>query len=261
MKLFFFLCIVLLPAVNPVYSKIYDLNYTTDIPLALTGLALLSGAYYGDSRLEPLKQSEIDSAKTSDINRFDRNATDNWSGTSDRLSDYSLYSLIAGPVLLTAYDEPRNDILTITVMYMEALAIETGLTGIVKTAVKRKRPYVYNSKVPLNEKLNTDSKKSFYSGHTSTSFTSAVFLSTVYGDYFPASNSKWFVWTISLGMASFTGWLRYNAGMHFPTDILAGAAAGSLIGWLVPAIHRKNTFSIIPLVSRDSAALIFQYRI
>lgn len=32
--------------------------------------------------------------------------------------------------------------------------------------------------------------------------------------------------------------LRVVAGKHFPTDVVAGAALGSGIGWLVPTVHR-----------------------
>ena len=31
--------------------------------------------------------------------------------------------------------------------------------------------------------------------------------------------------------------LRVAAGKHFPTDVVAGAALGSAVGWLVPTIH------------------------
>jgi membrane-associated phospholipid phosphatase len=32
--------------------------------------------------------------------------------------------------------------------------------------------------------------------------------------------------------------LRVAAAKHFPTDVIAAAALGSGIGWLVPTIHR-----------------------
>ena len=40
------------------------------------------------------------------------------------------------------------------------------------------------------------------------------------------------------GGAAAVGTLRVAAGRHFPTDVLAGAALGSLIGWLIPTVHR-----------------------
>ena len=36
------------------------------------------------------------------------------------------------------------------------------------------------------------------------------------------------------------GWLRVRAGRHYPTDVLAGAALGTFIGWLVPRLHEVD---------------------
>jgi membrane-associated phospholipid phosphatase len=50
-----------------------------------------------------------------------------------------------------------------------------------------------------------------------------------------------------LGTAAAVGGLRIAAGKHFPTDILAGAAVGSLVGYLVPRLHlRRGPFSRKP---------------
>lgn len=35
--------------------------------------------------------------------------------------------------------------------------------------------------------------------------------------------------------------LRYEAGKHYPTDLIVGAAFGSLVGWGIPKLHEvKN---------------------
>ena len=38
-------------------------------------------------------------------------------------------------------------------------------------------------------------------------------------------------------LAATTGALRVAAHKHFPTDVLAGAALGSAIGWFVPQLY------------------------
>ncbi len=59
--------------------------------------------------------------------------------------------------------------------------------------------------------------------------------------YFPRSRLKPVVWIGSLGVASATAVLRYEAGKHYPTDLLTGAAFGSLVGWGIPKLHQiKN---------------------
>jgi membrane-associated phospholipid phosphatase len=41
------------------------------------------------------------------------------------------------------------------------------------------------------------------------------------------------------GGATGVGVLRMTAGSHFTTDVLAGAALGAGIGWLVATVHPK----------------------
>ena len=62
----------------------------------------------------------------------------------------------------------------------------------------------------------------------------------VYSKYYPDSKWKTAVWGSSLLMASITASLRVISGMHFLSDVLIGAAVGSLIGYLVPLIHEIN---------------------
>ena len=113
-----------------------------------------------------------------------------------------------------------------------------------KGLTERFRPYAFNPNVPMDNKLTRDAKTSFFSNHTTTAFASAVFLSTVYGDYNPNSEWKPYLWTGSLLVASIVGYLRYEAGEHYPTDIIAGAVAGSAVGYAIPWMHRTNKESI-----------------
>jgi membrane-associated phospholipid phosphatase len=71
-------------------------------------------------------------------------------------------------------------------------------------------------------------------------FASASFISTVFSDYNPDSEWKPYIWTGSLLSAGIVGYLRYESGMHFPTDILVGAAVGSILGYAIPWMHRER---------------------
>src|SRR2546423_585667 len=50
------------------------------------------------------------------------------------------------------------------------------------------------------------------------------------------------------------GLLRVLAGRHFPTDVLAGAAAGAAIGLTVPRLHRRAAAFVAPV--RGGAAVV-----
>ena len=135
----------------------------------------------------------------------------------------------------------RQDIKTVGVMYLETVLLANGIQRTVKNIVRRTPPLVYNPAAPLAEKLGRNARQSFFSGHTTTAFATAVFTGEVFRHYFPDSKLKPVVWAGSLGLATATSVLRYKAGKHYPTDLLAGAAFGSLVGWGIPKLHEvKN---------------------
>ena len=69
-----------------------------------------------------------------------------------------------------------------------------------------------------------------------------VFTASVFESLYPDSSARGWVWGGCLTAAATTGYLRYAAGRHFPTDILAGAAIGALAGYLVPKWHEVEPY-------------------
>jgi len=95
-------------------------------------------------------------------------------------------------------------------------AISFGLTALVKAIVKRPRPFVQNIHiVPVYRAGST----SFPSGHTSTSFSTATALSIAY--------PKWYVIAPAFLWAGSVGYSRMYLGVHYPTDVGAGAILGT----------------------------------
>lgn len=95
-------------------------------------------------------------------------------------------------------------------------AISFGMTLLLKHLVKRPRPFVQNVKiVPVYRAGST----SFPSGHTSASFATATALSMAY--------PKWYVIAPAFLWAGSIGYSRMYLGVHYPTDVAAGATLGA----------------------------------
>jgi membrane-associated phospholipid phosphatase len=225
-------------------SSPYRLSVATDSVLIGSGAALMALTLYTKGKVDPLTDAEIEALTPGNINRFDRSAADNWSPNGDIWSSIILASAMISPLGFVLNDKTRDDFIVLGVMYGESLLITNGLNMTIKDIVQRKRPFTYNPDAPYKDKKEKDAVLSFYSGHTANAFNSAVFVSTVFSDYYPQSQWRYAVWGTSLLAASATGYLRYYAGKHYPTDIIAGAVIGSITGWGIPALHRNRSENI-----------------
>ncbi len=256
-------CTLLLPVnIQTGFGQIpYHLKTSREVILGGSGVVIAGIGQYLNSNVKPLTANDINQLSRDDINRFDRNATHQYSPDAATFSDVLVAATIALPVSLLISRDIRNDFSTIGLMYAENLLLVNSFSLITKGSVRRIRPYVYNPDAPLEKKLTKEAVRSFYSGHTTNAFASAVFFSMVYSDYFPDSRWRPHVWISSLGTASLVGYLRYRAGKHFSTDIIVGAVVGSAIGFFIPYIHRqKNTnFSLAPQYHAKSFGICISF--
>lgn len=237
----------------------YYLEMKKEILLSGTALGLGTAALITGGK-DKLTLEDIENADKSSINGFDRSAVENYSRSADELSDKLLLACMVSPTIFALDKETREDYKILGVMYCETMLLTYGSTQFIKNITDRKRPYIYNEGVENSIKLEDDSAQdSFFSGHTSMAFASAVFTAKVYSDYNPDSNYKPYVWGGMLSIASFTGYQRYRAGKHFPTDIIAGALVGGTIGYVVPSMHKKNSksLSVLPFVNKNNYGFQF----
>jgi membrane-associated phospholipid phosphatase len=90
-------------------------------------------------------------------------------------------------------------------------------TRIVKLAVNRPRPYITYPFLDPYKKSLVD--YSFPSGHASTAFAVATTLSIQY--------KKWYVVAPAYLWAAGVSYSRMHLGVHYPTDVMAGAVFGA----------------------------------
>ena len=134
-------------------------------------------------------------------------------------------------------------------MYLETLLLTNGIQRTIKHLSLTRRPYVYNPAVALSEKTQKDALRSFFSSHATNAFASAVFAGEVFRHQFPHSRWKPVIWGGALALATTGAVLRYEAGQHFPADLIVGAAFGSAMGWVVPKLHQRrggNQLTVLP---------------
>ena len=164
---------------------------------------------------------------------------------ASEISDILLYGVFVGGIPLSTLYLKNHELLLIN---LEILSINGLITNIVKHTFKRQRPYSFYSK-----KNDEDSYKSFFSGHTSTAFAIGTSTAKMFTKY--SSIDKRTIWISALGLASATGYLRMAADKHYFSDVLTGAAVGSLVGSTMFDIltkkYQKNTIhdKNIPKVS------------
>jgi membrane-associated phospholipid phosphatase len=240
----------------------YKISWEKDTYILGIGSTTAIGGYFLDNSVTPLSPADIEQLSRETINMFDRSAAYNYSETASSTSDILRNILAVAPLALIADKSIQNDLLTIGVMFTEVAAYVAGTNLTSKGSIQRIRPFVYNPNAPRQEKLTADAGKSFFSGHTTIAFASAVFLSTVYGDYNPNSEWKPYICAGSLLTASVVGYLRYEAGKHYPTDILVGAFVGGIIGYAIPWMHREGNrnVSLIPGSNRSDYGFSIQMR-
>ncbi|RUO33612.1 phosphatase PAP2 family protein [Aliidiomarina soli] len=126
-----------------------------------------------------------------------------------------MYALLCAGLVLT--EQPGAS--TMFWLLCLTFAVELPVYVVLKNTLRRQRPY---QRLKICAVIQASDKFSFPSGHTTGAFVFAIIAS----HFFPQAAPWLITWAVTIGLS------RVALGVHYPTDILAGAGLGSGFAYL-----------------------------
>lgn len=150
------------------------------------------------------------------INNWDGKFIRNYNRAISRTEPYIAVSVPTSMLVLALVN--NNKALLEDAIYTSTSVVGTfAITYGMKYLINRKRPYDrYPEKVYA---YSHESSPSFPSGHTATAFALATSLCIKY--------PKWYIIAPTAAWACSVGISRMNEGVHYPSDVIAGAVIGA----------------------------------
>ena len=177
------------------------------------------------------------------LNALDRGVVGMKSAQWRLVSDVSAWFTYAAPIGLGALDYFHlseggtwGDLGADLLVTAQAVGLTVLVTDLFKFAVGRPRPTQYTEGVFSG---SSEHSMGFPSGHTSSTAAAAFATATTFALRHPESPWRYGVYAAGTALTGLTAWARVGGGMHFYSDVLAGAALGAAMGVVVPRLHRR----------------------
>jgi len=164
-------------------------------------------------------------------------------------SDVGLSLMVSWPFVADAlttawwYRGSREAAQEMALIDLETLAVSGAIQGVTNVLVSRERPYgrdCGSEELPSDaiDCANSVHYRSFFSGHSSFSFTSAALI-CVHHFKNELLGAPWDALSCAGGyaVATTTATFRVMGDMHYATDVLTGALLGTIVGYGVPLLH------------------------
>ena len=230
-------------SIKPIFSQLDHSNMSAyrstfvndiindDLEKYLTSIQLATFLY-----LEYGIDHHTNDNKTSTPNKLDRFFRDKirWGVEAKDDAESASDILLYGDIFLTMTILPffsDNGYLDMLKTSLDVISLNGIVTDLVKMSVKRQRPDSYYE----TREDTDDSFRSFFSGHTSTTFaigtSNAIMLSEIYPD------KRIPIWIGNLSLAAATGYLRIAGDKHYMSDVICGGLVGYSIARMV---HKRK---------------------
>jgi len=152
-------------------------------------------------------------------------------------SDFLLYGAYLGTVPIVPLFS-NNGYFEALKASLNVISINGILTDIVKMTVKRQRPDSFFE----TREDEDDSFRSFFSGHTSTTFAIGTSNAIILSKSFPEKRAL--IWLGSLSLSAATGYFRMAGDKHYFSDVICGGLVGYTVGKLVHGKIEKNKLNL-----------------
>lgn len=218
------------------------LSWPVETVLLAGGLAGEGIGQYRVSAMTPPGPADL---RRGDLAPWDRFAAGWYNANLATVSTILTVGVTGAMFYADAWDKARGHaawtpVLQDGLILSEALAWSGALNLNARAFQLHPRPLAYDSTNPASERTSRDAGGAFYSGHASAAFLGAAFLATVYPLRHPEFQHPGLLWAGSMAAASSVAILRVASGKHFPSDVVAGAAVGTLLGWGFAKIHEVH---------------------
>ena len=167
-------------------------------------------------------------------------------------SDVGLSLMVSWPFVADAlttawwYRGSRESAQEMALIDLETLAVAGALQGATNVLVSRERPFgrdCGSGELPADaiDCKNSFHYRSFFSGHSAFSFTSAALICVHHMEN-ELLGPPWDAISCAGGyaVAATTATFRVVADVHYASDVLLGAAVGTLVGYSVPLLHYRK---------------------
>jgi membrane-associated phospholipid phosphatase len=165
---------------------------------------------------------------------IDRAGLHTFSGGAGTASSVLLASVVASSGLASLAGATPAQVRGHVAVHANARTWTLAASQWLKVVAHRSRPVLYTADAAAAA-VDPDNRRSFPSTHAALAFAATTAYVVMAGrERLPhRTRNALLLYAASLGVAT----LRVSAGQHFPTDVAAGAALGTGIGWLTARVH------------------------